>query len=382
MEDDYVTTCDLDKPHYRLTSDKMDIYPGDKLIARSVRMLIGNLPVLYLPKMTQDLTSKEPLVTFTPGMDKDWGIFLLSQWRLKFNENFKGIFHLDAREKRDIAWGFDMNYKTLEYGKGQFRTYYMNERKITSKRFYQERPSPTIERERFGVEWRHKWKIDPKTNAIMQYSKQSDSTFLKDYFKQRSEDDISPDTFFLLTRTLPRGSISFRTDVRINRFESAVERLPEIRYDLSNQDLFDSGFYLRNTTIYSNLTNKAASPSEVRQNTMRVDTDSAISYPMKIGFIELNPFVGGRNTYYSKTKDPDKYGTIRGIFNTGASLSTRFYRVFDTEVQRFGLNINRLRHIITPSVDYKFSSKPTRTPDQLDSFDGTARSHCPVYVSH
>jgi len=30
-----------------------------------------------------------------------------------------------------------MNYKTLEYGKGQFRTYYMNERKITSKRFYQ-----------------------------------------------------------------------------------------------------------------------------------------------------------------------------------------------------------------------------------------------------
>jgi len=35
MEDNYITTCDLDKPHYRLTSKKMDIYPGDKLVARA-----------------------------------------------------------------------------------------------------------------------------------------------------------------------------------------------------------------------------------------------------------------------------------------------------------------------------------------------------------
>jgi len=54
MEDDYITTCDLDKPHYRLASKKMDIYPGEKLVARSIRMLIGNLPMLYLPKMTQE----------------------------------------------------------------------------------------------------------------------------------------------------------------------------------------------------------------------------------------------------------------------------------------------------------------------------------------
>ncbi|MCK5179891.1 MAG: LPS-assembly protein LptD, partial [Candidatus Omnitrophica bacterium] len=28
MENNYVTTCDLDKPHYRMTSKKMDMYPG------------------------------------------------------------------------------------------------------------------------------------------------------------------------------------------------------------------------------------------------------------------------------------------------------------------------------------------------------------------
>ena len=87
----------------------MDIYPGEKLIARSVRMLIGNIPLLYMPRFSQNLSSKEPVVTFTPGFDKEWGIFILSNWRYRFNENFKGIIHVDAREKKDLAWGVDLN---------------------------------------------------------------------------------------------------------------------------------------------------------------------------------------------------------------------------------------------------------------------------------
>ena len=211
----------------------------------------------------------------------------------------------------------------------------MNERNITSDRFWQERPTPTIEKERFKVEWRHKWDIDQKTNAIMQYYKLSDASVTKDYFEKEYEEDTSAKTFFLLTRTIPSGVLSFRTDARVNRFESAVERLPELRYDMSNKPLWGSGFYLRNSTAYSNLTRKDASPSEVRDNTMRADMDSDLSYPMKVGFIEFAPYVGGRNTYYSKTNDPLKYNSIRGIFKTGATLSTRFYKLFDTEIEKF-----------------------------------------------
>ena len=103
-------------------------------------------------------------------------------------------------EKKDIAWGFDANYKTPKYGKGQVRTYYMNERNVTSKNFYEERPSPTIERERYGIEWRHKWDVDKKTYAILQYVNLSDGEFLKDYFENVHKEDSSPNTFFLLNR--------------------------------------------------------------------------------------------------------------------------------------------------------------------------------------
>jgi LPS-assembly protein len=370
MQNGYLTTCDHDHPHFRLVSRKIDVYPNDKLIARHVRMKIGKVPILYIPRLTQDLTGKKPIVTLTPGYDKQWGMFLLSAWRYQLNEQVKGTFHLDAREKKDIAWGWDTRYETPRTGEGIIKTYYMNERSITSKHFYQERPSPTIERERFKVEWRHKWDINEKTSAIWQYYKLSDAALLKDYFSREFDKDSSPDTFFLLTHVLPVGTLNYRTDARVNRFESAVERLPEVRYDLSSQQIGETGLYFKNITTYSNLTKKDASPSEVHWETMRLDADNELSYPLKIGFIEMRPFVGGEHTYYSKTRDPDEYNSIRGIFRTGTSLSTKFYRVFDTEIGQWGVDIHRLRHIITPAVSYLYDHGPTLSSDQLDSFDG------------
>ena len=79
-------------------------------------------------------------------------------------------------------------------------------------------------------------------------------------------------------------------------------------------EIGETGLFFKNTSTFSNLTRKTAAPSEVRQKTMRMDVDSELSFPTKLGFIEFKPFVGGRQTYYSRTKDPGKYDTIRGIF--------------------------------------------------------------------
>ncbi len=367
----YITTSDFDKPEYRLVSRKVDIYPGKKAVARNVLLYVGKIPVMYIPKYTQILTDKKPRVIFTPGYDKDWGAFLLSQWRYYFSENFKGVIHADYRTSKDIAWGVDLNYRIPKGGSGIVRTYYMNERNITSDWPWQKKPSPTIERERFKVEWRHKWQIDDKTEAIMQYYKLSDAGFLKDYFENEYDEDSNPDSYFLFTRNLAAGTFSFLTDFRVNRFVSKVERLPEIQYTLSNQRLGATRFYLKSVSTYSNLTSKTASPSEVRQKTMRLDLDNEISYPFKIGFIEARPFVGGENTYYSRTKPGVKNSLVRGQFKTGIDLSTKFYKVFDVETNLWGLDIHQLRHIITPSISYVFKSNPTVSNAQIDQIDST-----------
>ncbi len=370
LDNGVVTTCDYDHPHYGIRSRRIEIYPGEKLVARGMRFVLGRIPILYLPRFTQSLKEKEPKVIFTPGYDKRWGMFLLSTWRYRLNDDIKGRIHLDAREKKDVAWGVDVSYKTSKAGRGTIQTYYMNERSITAKRFYRPKPRPTIERERFKVEWRHQWDLDAKTEARLQYYRLSDDRFLKDYFPNAYDKDSSPDTFFLLTRRLSKGVLSFQTFGRVNRFEGATERLPELRYDLSNQEIGNTGVYLRNTSSFVNLTKKRASPSERRQKTMRLSIDNELSYPMKWAFVDARPYVGTQQVYYSRTRSREKFNSIRGIFRTGINLSTRFFRVFDVHTDTAGLNINRLRHIVTPSVGYAYQGAPTMRNDEVDQFDG------------
>lgn len=369
MQNATITTCDLDKPHFHLFSRKIDVYPGDRMTARGTRMMLGNIPLLYVPKFSQDLRDNEPFITFMPGYKKDFGAFLYTTARFRLNNNVKARLHLDYRERKDVAEGFDVDYKTDHFGDGVIRTYYMNERNIQAKHVWRERTLPTIERERFKAEWRHKWEIDQKTNAILQYYKLSDSEFLKDYFEREYDKDTSPDTYFVLTKGLDQGALSFRTDARVNRFDSTVERFPELQYDLPGYQFGESNFYFQNKSTFSNLVLKDPSPSEVHRHTMRIDTDNELSYPMKVGIIEFKPFVGGRNTFYSQTKDPEEYDSIRGIFRTGASLSTKFYKNMDVKTGLMGMKIDRLRHIVTPSISYEYDHTPTILASQLDSFD-------------
>ncbi len=378
MKSGHLTTCDLDKPHYRMAFKRADIYPKEKLVARSTKFVIGKLPILYIPKFTQRLDRKQPIFTFTPGYKKDWGAFVLTSLRFNLSDNFKGFIRFDAREKRGVAQGLDLSYKTPNMGSGSIKLYYMNELLISSKHFYQIKPTKTIAKERFLAQWRHKWDIDKDTNVVLQYAVVRDDSFIKDYFKRDYDRDSNPKTFFLLTKVLPRGVASFRLDKRVNRFEGGVERLPEITYDLADTKMGVSPFYFRNKTTYSNLSLKQPSPTEVRKSTERVDTDSQISYPMKLGIIEFQPFVGGEETYYSRTNDPSQYHIMRGIFKTGASLSTKFYKIFDVDRKFFGVEVKRLRHLITPTVSYSYIHDPTVPStflDQFDAIDSRQREH-------
>ncbi|HOW35766.1 MAG TPA: LPS assembly protein LptD [Candidatus Omnitrophota bacterium] len=378
MKEGYMTTCDLDKPHFKMHTKKIDIYPKDKVVANNVKMFVGKVPVIYIPKYTQRLDDKRPRVIYTPGYDKEWGAFLLTQWRYYLTENVKGTIHLDYRDRKGFAPGLDLKYETPKMGEGIVRLYYMNELNVQRKYFWEDKEGKTRYAERYKGEWRHKWAVDQTTDVTWQYYKLSDASFLKDYYKREYEKDSNPPTYFLLTKTIPSGTLSFRTDARVNHFVTATERLPQIRYDMTNQKIGDTGFYFRSANEFVNLANKYPSPTEVRQETKRLDSDSRLSYPLKISFIEMTPFVGGRQTYYSKTNDRSRYHILRGIFTTGADLSTKFFKIYDTKGDIWGIEVNRLRHIITPSVAYQYTHTPTVPATSLDYFDSVdtlTRSH-------
>ena len=358
----HITTCELPQPHYRIESKKIYVYLDDKVVARNVIFKVGNIPLMYLPIYVHPLTDRRPRVSIVPGHSKDWGSYLLTAWRYHLHEGAKGRIHLDWREKKGFAPGITYNYSLQNLGKGNFRFYYMQER---------DRHIPEglpAERERHLIQLKHRTKIDENTDAILEYHRMEDKDFLKDYFFREYEKDYQPKSYLLITRSKPNYTLNFFTQKRTNRFYKEVERLPEINLNIHRQRIFLSPLYFKKTSSLSNLTKKYPSPSDIDHDCIRFDTYNELSLPTRIYFLETKPYVGFRQTYFTKDVhgDEDKW---RSIFYSGIDMTTRFFRIYDLKTDFLGLDINRIRHIVSPQIRYRYIHEPSILPAKLMQFD-------------
>ncbi len=143
LNDGWLSTSDYDDPEYRIKSRKIVIIPGDKAVATQSTMIVGGIPVMYMPKYTQDLRDNKPHVRVIPGYKKDFGGYLLTSYRVRPMEKVETTYHMDYRELKDLAWGVDVKYDPSLIGQGLVKTYYMNERTVHSGRIWDERLTPT-----------------------------------------------------------------------------------------------------------------------------------------------------------------------------------------------------------------------------------------------
>jgi LPS-assembly protein len=381
VDEGYLTTCDLDEPHFRFGAHRMDIYQHDRAVAHGVKIYLGKVPVMYIPYYVQDLKNR-PIVTFIPGDKKDFGIFLLSTTRLQIGSHIKVNIHADVRERRGFGEGFDAKYDTPGFGAGLLSAYYTDEQFIPVHHYWRlwkngVKIAKGIHHERYRLIWRHKWQVDPNTNVVLQYYKIHDydivnNGFLKTYFPkefQQNGQTANVGTYFLLTHNMPHGTLTFDVETsRENRPIRGLERIPEVKYIVNTQQIGRTGFYVKSTNTFSDLTQQNY-PKTHTLKTIRFDSNDDISHPFKVGFISFNPHLGGEETYYTRTALIDRNNIIRGMLRTGLDMTTKFYKVWDYHTDFMGMDINRLRHVITPSISYTLQGRPTFPSGYLNQFD-------------
>jgi len=389
----YMTTCDFDNPHWLMKSNRMDIFPGDKVQTKDDSVYIGKVPVLYAPQFNKDM--KDPLmhVAVMPGKKKDWGPFMLSAWRYNLTDDVKGRIYLDYRSNFGISEGFGTNYAVTDFGKGDFKWYYTQERD-KSKDVPTEVEAPKVF-QRYLLRWRHQADLDERTkvtgefymirDAKMQLYPGGSFNFLKDYFYKEYEKLAQPPTYLLVHRDFDYSSMDLTMQGRTNDWYDPgyLEKLPEIKYSLPSYQVWETPFYFTNASSAGNYnkknisTNPAITSNTPDSHVNRLDTSNRFSIPMKIAFISLDPFVMDRETFYDKTTVKSN-PVVRTIFYSGADMSTKFYRIFNVKTNLLGLNLNGLRHIITPTVGYAFNKEPTIISGHLrqeDEVDAITRSN-------
>ena len=365
LDKGYVTTCNREKPHYRVEAQEVRVYLDDKVVAKNIVFYIFDIPVFFLPLYVQPLKGEFPEVTIVPGRTSDWGYYALTAWRYYFNENAKGHIHLDYREKKGLAAGIDYSFNLGDdLGKGIARFYYANENDALTIN----KSGPYDDRWRF--QYRHSVDLPKNTNLTVELNKISDRDMIKDYFYREYEEDPIPDSYVLLQNTMPNYVLSLFAKMRLDDFYTVAERLPEVKLEINNQRLWNTNFYYTSEDSMVNFIKRYDDAEGLSaEEALRMDTYQKLSYAAKLfNFLYLTPYVATRQTYYSRNRWKVS-NQLRSIYEAGFEASTKFYKVFDITTDFLGLDINRLRHIITPTAVFLNRQAPTISPSNLYDFD-------------
>lgn len=366
-----ITADDYADPTFKLRAKHIRIIPGKKIEATHATLYVGGVPVFYFPYYERNLGNRVNNLNVTPGYRSSFGPFLLGTYEWFASEQIDGAVRLDYREERGVGGGTDLSLHLNRWGEVKLSYYYAHD----------EDPSTNAVLNAPVFEDRHKamvsYDASPVTNftakVLAQY--QSDIGIAHDFFEGEYRKNPQPDTFVELNKFWSNFSLNTLVQPRINDFYETVERLPDVRLTGFRQQLASTPLYYESESslgYYRRLfpeTNSA--PTDINFEAARADTFQQIILPETLfGWLNVTPRVGGRFTYYSHATGPgattdEEY---RGVFNTGAEVSLKASRLWP-EVESKVLELDGLRHIVEPSVNYVYIPEPNARPNELPQFD-------------
>lgn len=369
-----LTTDDIAHPDFQVRARRIRIIPGKKMIAYDAVLYVKGVPVFYFPYYSRNIGPRSNNFNFVPGYRTLYGPFILGDYTWYPSDDLDVIMHTDYREKRGPGIGPDVNFRLGRWGQGSFSYYYTHDSQPNIDQLGVPIPE---NRQRVGFTYQ----ANPATNffvkSVVDY--QSDVAVVRDFFETQYFLDPQPKTFVEANKFWDNFSLDAYAQPRVDNFLDTVERLPDIRLTGFRQQLGATPLYYESQSsagyyeeaFANNLGTNGPATGSMNYSAARADTYHQVLLPETLfGWLNLTPRVGGRFTYYGTATGPgattdEQY---REVFNTGAELSFKASRLWPS-VSSQVLDINGLRHIIEPSVNYVFVPSPSVPPSQLPQFD-------------
>lgn len=365
----YITLDDYSNPTLTVRAKRLVIRPGDRFIGHSATLRIAGVPVFYLPFFSQSLSATTPAFTVTPGYRSRFGPFLHGRYNWNWGETLDGKLRLDYRVKRGPGVGPDLNLHLGDWGEAMFKYYYLKDSNPETNQLGVPFPD-----NRQRVEFN--WLASPFTNTTFKsrVSYQTDEGLRREFFEGDYRANVQPSTFVEARHFWDNYSLSVMAQPRVDNFFETVERLPEVKLTAFRQQLGATPLYYESETRAGYLRRLFAEtngPTGLDFEATRADSYHQIVLPtMLFGWLNFTPRAGARVSYYSEADGPGATTreVNRSVFNTGAELSFKLSRTW-AGAQGGMFNLDGLRHIIEPSVNYVYVPQPDALPGELPQFD-------------
>jgi LPS-assembly protein len=366
----FITGDDYAKPAYRIRAQRIKLIPGKRIEAYNATLWLGDVPVFYFPYYSRNLGDRANNYTFTPGYRSLFGPFLLNTYTWFLGEELDGRLHLDYREKKGVGAGSDFNLHLGRWGESTFRYYYTRDDDPGTNRF----GKIPDNRQRFYFSYQATPWTNLNVKALVRW--QSDSDLIKQFFESEYRQDPQQNTFVEVNKFWRNWSLDVLTMPRLMDFYENVERLPDIRLSGFRQQVGATPLYYESESSVGYYRRRFAETnlfaSSLNYEAGRFDSFHQLTLPETFfGWLNFIPRAGVRLDYYGAAHGPGAPMTedgYRGVFNTGAEVNFKASRVWPGVDNRL-LDLDGVRHIIVPSVNYVFVPTPNRTPGEVPQFD-------------
>lgn len=387
-----LTTSDYEKPDTRVEAKSIQIYPDDRVVMRDVTFYVGDVPVFYLPYYSHALQDRRLPIEVQPGYSSKLGAFAKVVYNWSINPYVAGNIYVSGYSKRGFGGGSDitLNFgKNREYGVGEYSFFVVNDKRAEESFAGTQRRDTPTNRYRISAKQRNYLTKDLILTANI--NKWSDAYITEDFFEAEFQKEVQPDNAVDLTYYNENFTAGVLARLQLNDFFETVERKPEAFFNLKRQQIFGTRLmYQTETTFaylkraYSNQSSQDFNALVPTQTTVfppdysagRLDSYHQLTYPVLVGgWLSLTPRIGVRGTYYSDrpiqgspTFASSGDDAMRGVMNTGMEASFKVHKTW-SDVRNEKWEIDGIRHILQPSVNYAYVPTPNYRPSQLYQFD-------------
>jgi len=362
-----MTTDDYAAPGYSIHARTVVVVPGDYIEARGATLYLGKVPVFYYPYYRRSLKRHPNFLEYTPGYRSRFGPYLLTSYNWYWNDRLDGVIHLDERVSRGVGGGPDLNLHIPRFGDASIKTYYTHD----------EAPGldpagAPIRDDRKRLLFTEQGNVTSNLTLKGRFAYQSDAFVIRDFFESEYRKNQQPSTFFEADQQWSNFSLNLLAQPRVNDFFETVERLPDVKLTGLRQQIGPTPFYYESDSSFAYLRRRFATGStNLDFEAWRGDTFHQVTLPWTFSnWLNVTPRAGGRFTHYGEasgagatTEEQD-----RAVFNTGGEVSFKASRLWPGAKSSFW-EIDGVRHIIEPSVNYVYVPRPSRSPRQLPQFD-------------
>ena len=373
-----VTTDDTSHPFETIRAKSVKIVAGKYVTARHATVYVGGIPVFYLPYYSRPLDDRANYWTFMPGYRNIYGAYLLNTYNWFWGEDWSGKVHLDYRTMRGAGLGFDAEGDMGRWGTPTLESYYLYDKApevdTTTGQLY---PNNR------GVAWLS-YQSEPYTNLFIksQMRYQSDADVTQEFFQRLYERNPQPSTYFDFEKLWPNMSLDTYVQPRINNFLETVQRLPEVKLTAYPQQIGRLPVYYQSESSLGYLDQLYAwqgGGQAPGYSATRADTWHQLTLPQTLfGWLNFEPRAGGRYSYYTEAGGvAHTTAESRWVFNTGMEVNFKASRTWPG-LRNDLLEVDGLRHIFKPWVNYAYVPDPSVPATSLPQFDHLMPSLYPL----